>query len=225
MRREDLQSSLSTPRSSPDPELVDLFRNTQNDDFALVEKSWQASHDPETQEEKENDMVSFRLFASAPTRTKEQIIRIRSPSIETQKPGLIQPHRPQSYYFTGNDSHQLNAQFAIAAVDGNDIIARSKQACPGSRMPWRVAVIDPAQDQTGKSATMKTTSTPGSEPAKKTKPGKKHRIALRTKKAASKAAAADKEIAEREKRTKRNREKKVKKREKEKAKKSVLEPT
>lgn len=176
----------------------------------------------DTQKDQSEDELEFRLFASAPTAKQTQSVRIRSPSIEKREPGLVRPSRPDSYYFTNSTDAATRARFAAAAVEGHDVVARSKTACPGCRLPWRVTSINAAQDRGTALSTSKSASTDDTRSSKKkTKPGKKHRIALRIKARAQQKSVVDKEAAEREKRTRRNREKKVKRKEKEKAKKTA----
>ena len=96
---------------------------------------------------------------------------------------------------------------------------------PGSELPWRVIVIKAANAKKAIAAL------PVVERSnvKKTRCGKKRRIAIRKKIAGkaekerlAKMSQVDKEIAEKEKRTRRNREKKVKKRNKKKEKKADI---
>ena len=63
----------------------------------------------------------FRLFANSvdiPTR-----INIRSPTPTAGGPGLLQPQRPDSYYFQDRLKGQGLAQIQAAAVSGDDVIA------------------------------------------------------------------------------------------------------
>lgn len=90
--------------------------------------------------------------------------------------------------------------------------------------------IVPSQDLASSRTAEVGSSASHASGSKRTRPGKKHRINVRTKRAAAAVVAAekqqleaDREAAEREKRTRRNREKKVKKKERDKAKKAASE--
>ena len=96
---------------------------------------------------------------------------------------------------------------------------------PGCELPWKVVTI---RGPCSRKATTSFTSLP-TESTNRKRIGKKRRIILRkrvallkTKEAAEKMKVAEKEAAEREKRTRRNREKKVKKKVREKAKKAIV---
>ncbi|KAK2796915.1 hypothetical protein FQN50_009374 [Emmonsiellopsis sp. PD_5] len=118
-------------------------------------------------------------------------------------------------------------RFAEVALSGDKILEDSSSTWPGCHLPWRVIHLKP-----GPSKKKSSSSRPSNEtsislinpsldakiPKSRKKPGKKRRIVLRQRLAASKAA----EEADREKRTRRNREKKIKKRQKEREKKAAL---
>lgn len=102
---------------------------------------------------------------------------------------------------------------------------------PGCHLPWRVFRLDWKYHRVPKSllgeiqkTSVKTTTEDGEK--KKSKPGKKRRIILRTRaaaKAAEKAKAeATSNMTEAEKRNKKNRERKIKRRQKEREKKAAL---
>lgn len=147
----------------------------------------------------------------------------------------MRPHRSQSYYFADPVTSVDKRKLEIAALTGNQVLARSNSSWPGSAYTWKVLHLPPSgltkdlKAQT--SSQVRFAGLLGDKQEKKrTRPGKKYRIKLRKRSAASaakkdakKAAAEAKEAAEREKRTRRNREKKVKRKAKEKAKKEGVE--
>jgi hypothetical protein len=220
VRREELYS-LSSAGSTPDPELEQLFRDRVQLEFqpdtgaeSLGEITYKV---PEIVQEEE---VEFRLFAaSSKTRSSGNAtrIRIRSLSVDDRPPGLVKPERAKSYYFRDSLSPAAEEQIRIAAVSGEDILARSKTPNPGCSLPWRVTTIQAASTISAQTATILLDQ---NDPARKKKrKGKKTRIAIRQNVAETshnlekeKRAAAEKELADRMKKAKRNREKKIKKR-------------
>ncbi|KAK2778024.1 hypothetical protein FQN52_002929 [Onygenales sp. PD_12] len=119
-------------------------------------------------------------------------------------------------------------RFAEVALSGDKILEDSRSsAWPGCHLPWRVIHLKPGPSKKKSSSSRASNETsislvnPSVDakiPKSRKKPGKKRRIVLRQRLAASKAA----EEADREKRTRRNREKKIKKRQKEREKKAAL---
>lgn len=176
------------------------------------------------EERAQSEEVEFRLFAR-PSATNDKTttrIRIESPSLDDGPAGLINPERPREYYFRDGLSPEGEHRLKIAAVSGEDVLARSHTKWPGCSLPWRVTTIlsngTPIQYPSAQSDAAK----------RKTRKGKKTRIAIRKKaveererKAKAEEGAAEKELAERAKRAKRNRDKKLKKRERDKAKKAA----
>jgi hypothetical protein len=167
----------------------------------------------------EDEEIEFRLFA--PSKNSKDIgikkFRVHSPAADNRPPGLVNPERPRSYYFRDSLSPEAEKKIQVAAVSGDDVLARSKTPCPGWSMPWRVTVVtakgvpisipDPAIIQETDAI------------RKRRRKGKKSRIAIRQKLAKdrelmekARAVAADKELHDRMKKAKRNREKKFKKR-------------
>ncbi|KAK7626089.1 hypothetical protein IWX49DRAFT_494112, partial [Phyllosticta citricarpa] len=237
VRRDELHSPASSPRSSPDPDLTDLFRAQLESRIELVDAQPQGvvqqAHGA-NDEGSEEEELEFRLFAG-PTKSgggdagpTAQKIRINSPDLENAEGGFVKPNRPDSYYFTGVPSEELRRQLESTAVTGDQVTRWARQKWPGRALPWKVQTISldkKAMKALGISGGMST------EPAaaKKKRKGKKARIAIRTKlkaraeaKEAQEKAQAEKELAERAKRAKRNRDKKLKKRQRDKAKKAAV---
>ncbi|KAK5013528.1 hypothetical protein LTR60_003822, partial [Cryomyces antarcticus] len=230
IRRSDLQSTRSSPRSSPDSALLDLFRTRIQQEYEetpapilpTLGNGNNGFNDDDAEE------LEFRLFAStfktaqAPT----QKIRLRSPSLDAGGPGFIQPHRTRAYYFTDSVSPERQTEYQRVAVSGQDVLARAQSPWPGCAYPWKVHTI------TASGTTVPLPSPAellnGPPKASRKRAGKKRRIKLRKaavvereKQALRGRSIAEKEAAEREKRTRRNREKNVKKKVKEKAKKAA----
>ena len=171
----------------------------------------------------------MRLFAApvnAPVKTQK--IRLSSPGAGTGEPGLL-IKKPRSYHFADEPTSEEEAAFQAAAIDGNIVLQLSKEPWPGCALPWKVRKISPAGMQRevllGHPSSVVTVE---EKMHKRTRKGKKTRIAIRKKLQASKEKhseearlAQEKEEAEREKRARRNREKKVKKKAREKAKKAA----
>ena len=152
-------------------------------------------------------------------------------------PGAPKP-RDSSYYFASATQSQHKA-FLASAVSGVEVLARSRTPWPGCHLPWRVQTLCISKAALKGLATSLQDDLALAEipledsidvnRRRKAKPGKKRRIALRTKTRAAIATREakmkeedEKERAEKEKRTKRNREKKVKRKAREKLKKAEV---
>ncbi|KAH7411898.1 hypothetical protein DE146DRAFT_257612 [Phaeosphaeria sp. MPI-PUGE-AT-0046c] len=218
VRREDLHSPASSPRSTPDPELQDLLRSRlqQHFTFTTADTDIPDTHDAAHSDQEEAEL---RLFAttstSAPATHK---IRLASPSAGSEEAGFV-VKKPRSYYFADEPTSEDDLQLAAAAIDGKAILELSHLPWPGCKLPWKVTHIS-AQGMTrhvlvGHPPSAATVVEPLH---KRTRKSKKTRIAIRKKTQATKSKreeqaklAKEKEEAEREKRTRRNREKKLKK--------------
>jgi hypothetical protein len=100
---------------------------------------------------------------------------------------------------------------------GADIILLGSK--PGTALPWRVIHLNASKPSSlSNHCPTLLASTPATTKTRRSRAGKKRRIAIRKKYAAITAQAE----TEREKRTRRNREKKVKKKEREKLKKKEI---
>ncbi|EMD87543.1 hypothetical protein COCC4DRAFT_192823 [Bipolaris maydis ATCC 48331] len=225
VRRDELQSPTSSPRSSPDRNLEELFRSRIHSQFAYTtteEVVEDAAHS-------DDDEAELRLFAApsnAPAQTHK--IRLSSPTADSGEPGLILK-KPRSYYFADEPTSDEEAAFQAAAMDGKGVLELSQLPWPGCALPWKVCKISPAgmrkEVLTGHPPMLTTVE---ERTHKRTRKSKKTRIAIRKKLQATKEKeseqarlAQEKLEAEREKKTRRNREKKLKKKAKEQAKKAV----
>ncbi|KAF2002454.1 hypothetical protein P154DRAFT_544451 [Amniculicola lignicola CBS 123094] len=221
VRREELHSPATSPRSSPDPELLRqrhaeyIFEETHPEDEELPD----ATNDEEG--------IELRLFATPQSSILHtQKIRISSPDVASQEPGFA-VKRPKSYYFAEDVTSDKKAALQAVAVDGQDILEMSKIPWPGCKLPWKVTKISPlGLLKAVLVGHLKKAIEVEEKPSKRKRKGKKSRIATRKKLQASATRkqeqdrlAKEKEEAEKEKRTRRNREKKIKKKAREKAKK------
>ncbi|MCJ1430866.1 hypothetical protein MMC27_000216 [Xylographa pallens] len=245
VRREDLYSASASPRSSsPDQGVKALLkqqyeslhhplsREASSVPVVEIEASCRDTLDQANpKEEEEEEAYEFRLFArpaieSFSTKgepTKASQIILRSPSPVIGRPEFLQPRRPDSYYFTNQATVEEESRYASAALSGETIRAEQLRCWPGCELSWRVMTIK--LSSTG--STEPSTVTSDVQAAKK-RAGKKRRIVLRkrlvlekAKKAALSMSKVERDVAEREKRTRRNREKKVKKKVKERLKKAA----
>lgn len=231
MRRDELHSPTSSPRSSPDPDLQDLVRSQISTQFTFTTTEHVAQDAPLSDEDK--DETELRLFAAplnAPAQTHK--IRLSSPTADVGEPGLLRK-KPPSYYFADEPTSDEEVAFQAAAIDGRAVLELSKQPWPGCALPWKVRKISAAgirkEVLVGHPPMLLTLE---EKERKRTRKGKKSRIAIRQKLQASKEKqteqarlAQEKAEAEREKRTRRNREKKLKKKAKGQAKKAADEAT
>ncbi|KAF2647505.1 hypothetical protein K491DRAFT_304222 [Lophiostoma macrostomum CBS 122681] len=229
VRREELQSPASSPRSSPDPEVTELLRSRINDDYefiATLEDGDPTEHNAIAPAEASEDEVELILFAGQSTTQRSNKIRLASPEVNPQSAGFVL-ERPRNYYFAEEIDRKRHGPLQSVAVDGDAVMKMSRQPWPGSALPWKVRSISANGLKTvvriGHPPTLVTVEE--GEKTRKRK-GKKARIALRKKLQASKSKqqqqailAKEKAEADREKKTRRNREKKLKKKVREKAKK------
>lgn len=236
--RSELRSASPTPPPSSDDEALDRLRKLNTLQFASGDTHMEDAP-PEPAADDEDEEMMFRLFApTKPTASADQPepqpsvqkVRIRSPSVDPAEAGFLQPHRPRSYYFAAEPGSDAKAAFDASALSGEQILKLSSVPWPGSAYNWKVLHIPQSQVSREARVQMATAfSKLGNlePPTKRRRAGKKLRIKMRTKAAATKAkqeaaqkAKDAKEEAEKEKRTRRNREKKVKRKAKEKAKKT-----
>ncbi|KAH7115013.1 hypothetical protein B0J11DRAFT_121233 [Dendryphion nanum] len=232
VRRTELQSPASSPRSSPNPELEELIRSRITEEYTFANAPIPGDNDqPENAVGSDGEEAELILFAGptgAATTPQTFRIRLSSPTIENGEPGFL-VKKPRSYYFADEPDSNRIAQLLTVAVDGKAVLDMSRIPWAGCTFPWKVNTI--ARAGMTKSVLL------GHPPAlvtveekahKRARKGKKSRIALRKKMQAQKnkqsemaRIAQEKEEADKEKRTRRNREKKVKRKEREKAKKAV----
>jgi hypothetical protein len=223
VRRDDLYSPSQSPSSSPDPALGQAFLKSLRKRFAETVTSISVpSH--VIDDEILSEEVEFRLFATTSSKDEKTItkIRVQSPSLDDGPAGLVNPERPREYYFRDSLSPEAEGRLKLVAVSGEDVLARSHTKWPGCSLPWRVTTIL----ATGKQIPNISLQTDVAR--KKTRKGKKTRIAIRKKaveererKENEQKNTMTKELEERVKRAKRNREKKLKKKERDKAKKAA----
>ncbi|KAL6855776.1 hypothetical protein J3F83DRAFT_456127 [Trichoderma novae-zelandiae] len=161
---------------------------------------------------------AFRLFSTAGPAPKV-VLEDYDKVVE----GKILRGPPLSYYLATDVSPERKHQYEVAAVSGEDVIARSKVRHWGLELPWKVTTIKvtrkarPGEEANG-------AQTENEQQAGRKRPGKKSRIAMR-KKARARARAeeeakkkmADKEEQIKEKKKRLNRLKKLRRRAQKKA--------
>jgi hypothetical protein len=231
VRRDDLNSPTSSPRSSPDPDFTELLRSRAHNEFTFTaahintdENNDNAAQDDE---EDETELVLFAAPSSAAPQANK--IRLESPDAGTGEPGFM-VKKPRSYYFADEVTSDKETEYEASAISAETVLSLSRQAWPGCALPWKVRTITPTGLQksillphSGEMFTIE------EKVHKRSRKGKKSRIALRKKvrsreekKVEEERKKAEAEETEREKRTRRNREKKVKKKAREKAKKAAV---
>lgn len=233
VRRSELRSESTSKRTTPEPDAIAKLRQFEEFDAVNVNDKRQNTSRA-TEDPSDEDELDFRLFGSKkPVEASDSgraahKIRLRSPSIDATTPGFVQPRRHPGYYFTKTPSLSEKANLEASAVTGLQVLAHSKNPWPGSAYSWKILRLtkfnvhrDLRVQQVGSCHKLVVEALP----RKRTRPGKKYRIRLRTKheglqrqRREAQAAAKAKETAERENRTRKNREKKRKKRERDKAK-------
>lgn len=174
---------------------------------------------PEPAEDPEDDVYEFRLFSTS-TQTAKVVLEDDQ---VLKGNGTFVASRPQSYYLVDVPDSERE-RYEVAAVTAEDVLAQSQWKAPGLELPWKVTETT----ATKKKETSSKDSGIGSDKdtAKRKRPGKKRRIALRTKERAKKAKdeatakqQTDKEEHLKDKKKRLNRLKKLRKRAKEKEKK------
>ncbi|KAL7797563.1 hypothetical protein V8C37DRAFT_369927 [Trichoderma ceciliae] len=168
--------------------------------------------------EAEDESYTFRLFST--TGPAPKVVLENNDKVEEGK--LIRG-RPLSYYLVTDASPEKQQQYETAAVSGEDVIARSKVRAWGLELPWRVTTINVTRKARPGEEESPTHIGDGQQ-ARRKRPGKKRRVAMRTQ-ARAKAQAeetakqkmADKEEQLKDKKKRLNRLKKLRKRAKKKA--------
>ncbi|ROT43190.1 hypothetical protein SODALDRAFT_33158 [Sodiomyces alkalinus F11] len=225
---EFLQAPITAPASAANEE-----RHGQDSESSAA----QEGHDAEDAEE----AFEFRLFGTA-----QPPVKIVIPTDEMEggpggEGGMLR-RRPVSYYLAHAPTPAQQAEFATAAVSGEDVLRRAQQRWWGMEMPWKVTHIT-AQTKTKGGRTVSVSFSPatangasqGTEKERKKpnrRPGKKKRIAMRVKAREAQRRAEEeqkskltKEEAMREKKKKLNRQKNQKRRAKAKEAKMVNKST
>ncbi|KAF3000841.1 hypothetical protein E8E13_007004 [Curvularia kusanoi] len=228
VRRDDLRSPDESPRSTPDRDIEQLLRQRISAEFAFTTAE-EGSDDADGAAQSDEDEAELRLFAApanaAPATLK---VRLSSPGLDKGDGSGFLVKKPHSYYFADEPTSDEELALQASAIDGRTVLEMAQQPWPACAMPWKVQTI--TKDGMKKAVLVghpPMLATVDETQHKRTRKGKKARIALRMKKQANKdkqeeraRLAAEKEAAEREKRTRRNREKKVKKKAKAQAKKT-----
>ncbi|KAF5710443.1 hypothetical protein FMUND_9535 [Fusarium mundagurra] len=174
---------------------------------------------PAAKDDEEEEFV-FRLFSKAPPSQKVVLEGDHGPTGD----GTFVSGRPLTYYVVKNVSAERKHEYTVAAVSGDQVLARSHGRAWGLEVPWKVTKLaitrkaraneERAQDEVAQT---------------KRRPGKKQRISLRkrAKEMEERKAAEVKKLAEKEehvkdKKKRMNRLKKLRKRAKAKGQKQAL---
>ncbi|KAI1002984.1 hypothetical protein K3495_g5220 [Podosphaera aphanis] len=134
---------------------------------------------------------------------------------------FIVPSRCANYYFTTRADGERRARFLLTAVDGDEVRRWSRQRAWALEVPWKVCIV--RGNRLPRVAPPAVVPSDPTSKMKRTKVGKKRRIALRIRQRAHEAASLveqeallRKVEADKAKRVRRNRERKLKRRQKEK---------
>ncbi|KAH6892123.1 hypothetical protein B0T10DRAFT_285645 [Thelonectria olida] len=189
-----------------------------DDDSELHGSSDGAEDDTtEGQENAGDEEFAFRLFSNAKPAQKVVLEEDAGPTGD----GTFATKRPLSYYMVTNLTETQKQQYAMAAVTGEGVVARSRDRSWGLELPWKVTNISITRKL--KPGEPGTTTVEEEGAKKKRRPGKKQRISLRkrarTKEEMKQVAAqkaVEKEEHMKEKKKRLNRIKKLRKRAKDK---------
>ncbi|KAL7931164.1 hypothetical protein V8C35DRAFT_118353 [Trichoderma chlorosporum] len=168
--------------------------------------------------EAEDEGYTFRLFSTAGPASKV-VLEDYNKVVE----GKLLRGRPLSYYLVTDVSPEKKHEYEMAAVSGEDVLARSKVREWGLELPWRVKHIEiTRRARRGEGDDLARAE--DARQAKRKRPGKRLRIAMRTKaraqeqaEAAAKHKMADKEEQVKEKKKRLNKLKKARRKAKRKA--------
>ncbi|KAF4950365.1 hypothetical protein FGADI_8240 [Fusarium gaditjirri] len=167
----------------------------------------------------EEDEFVFRLFRKAPPSQKVVLEEDAGPTGD----GTFMSGRPLTYYMVKSISAKQKHEYTVAAVSGDQVLARSHGRAWGLEVPWKVTKLAITRKA-------RANKKPHDEVAqRKQRPGKKQRISLRkrAKEREEREAAEVKKMAEKQehikdKKKRMNRLKKLRKRAKAKGQKQTL---
>lgn len=165
-----------------------------SDDESEPKTPAESSPAKEGGEDDEDEVYAFRLFSAAgpaPQVVLENMNRV----VE----GKMTRGRPLSYYLVTDLSPEKKQQYEMAAVSGEAVIERSKVRAWGLELPWRVQTIKATRKAASKRGEA-VAHVEDDQPAKRKRPGKKRRTAMRIKARAKAQAeeAAKQKMAEKE---------------------------
>ncbi|KAI4225149.1 MAG: hypothetical protein L6R36_004131 [Xanthoria steineri] len=230
VRRSELRSRSASPSSISSDEVKHQWRRKLDLAYkdGIRDRLAPDTHRPDASPSEiptgpNEEAYEFQLFSqrSRPsTASTPQLprVQLRSPTPEVKEPGFVRPARSQDFYFTGAVTTEAQRRFRDVAIEGERVIRESQTVWPGSQLHWRLTTLTfPSHKQVSPGSNLLDTA----QVEKRKRPGKKRRIATRTKAQARRkreeilqTAEAEKAAFLMEKRSRRNREKKLKRREK-----------
>ncbi|PFH62935.1 hypothetical protein XA68_10988 [Ophiocordyceps unilateralis] len=140
-----------------------------------------SARDDENKKDGVHGEFEFRLFSTTGAVPKV----VLDVDDETRGEGDIIAKRPLSHYLATNIPAKLRQEYEMACVSGEDVLTRSRCRSWGLELPWKVTTITTIQEAKPAGGAAKD-STAVNEEAKRKRPGKKTRIALRKKERAVK---------------------------------------
>lgn len=177
------------------------------------------------------EAFEFRLFSTG--ETTKVVLAPEDDGLKGGEEGGIASARPVSFYVRGELSPEEREWFRNATVSYEDLVKAAGQRAWGLEVPWKVTRVT-VKPGKGTDTAVEVRVSKGSaehveaDSGKRKRPGKKRRIALRTKDKARKAKQeelgkkkVEKEEHLKEKKKRLNREKKLKRRQKEREKKQA----
>lgn len=213
-----------------------LGKNLANGEPATAEADDQGQPDDATAEDAPpaaavEEAFEFRLFSTG--ETARVVLAPEDDGLNGGGEGRIASARPVSFYVRGELSPEERERFRNVTVSYEDLVKAAGQRAWGLEVPWKVTCVTAKPGKDTSAAVEVRVSKGGAEhaeadPGKRKRPGKKRRIALRTKEKARKAKQeelgkkkVEKEEHLKEKKKRLNREKKLKRRQKEREKKQA----
>ncbi|KAL2212190.1 hypothetical protein CC79DRAFT_350244 [Sarocladium strictum] len=192
-------------------------RQTTSKDAKYARNSSKDSEEqPDTNDDHEDDdggksadEFEFQLFSTSAPTTKVVL------DDENLGDGAFVRKRPESHYLVTRIPEEQRLRYAFAAITGDEVLERAKARSWGLELPWKVVHAT----QNGKLHTLMEASRTKDPSKGRGRPGKKKRIAMRTKARAEaekskelNAKLAEKEEQIKDKKKRLNRAKKLRRR-------------
>ena len=204
--------------SEPSTPLTNYFNATLSDRYGTLQRGDRSSEqdDDPVYPDADADALDFRLFTRSAHYTSSQVV-LRSPTPQLGDPGFV-TERPRNYYFANQLDHEKAKEYEQAAISGEAVIAGLQIRYTGCALPWRMTVVQSSKRPSSNASLLSGTLSDGK---KRTRKGKKTRLAIRRRLAKDGEQKVNygsmklsKEQAKEEKRNRKNREKKIKRRRK-----------
>lgn len=210
---------LDTTRAPPAAASVKAVKAPSNGSQAEISDAEVDEEEDAAAAPEEYDFALFGGSDAAPTKV------VLDDDKEPEGEAGIVARRPASFYVRTSLSAEQKQRIGVAAVSGDDVLARSGWRSWSMELPWKVTHIT-VKRRAGSDDAVVVQEDEDQETKRRRRPGKKRRLALRAKERAKRDKVAekrkqeeDKEEHVKEKKKRLNRLKKLRRRQKEREKK------